>query len=340
MPVKHWILSIADDLTGALEAGAQFAQCGLRSRVQTTFGGRPTDVPVLVIDTETRHMSPSKAYAVVRDTAASGAQEAPWLIYKKVDSTLRGNIREEFRALLDVYSNQSITYVPAYPRMGRTVRDGRLYVRGVPVHIGAFAADSLNPVRQSDIPALLTGLPVEVLDGTSDADVLAAANRIAAELPPSIAAGPAALAGALAKCVPLPRSSMPPCPRLSRCLVVNGSLHPASVDQVSFAKSRGCLNSPWRILDDDPGLAGLERAHWIGERVRRELTACATDALVVFGGDTAFGIHQAIGADPFEPLAEVVPGVPLSRCGDLYWITKAGGFGEADVLCEIRRRLT
>jgi uncharacterized protein YgbK (DUF1537 family) len=64
------------------------------------------------------------------------------------------------------------------------------------------------------------------------------------------------------------------------------------------------------------------------------------DALVVFGGDTAFGIHKALGGQPFEVWGEVLPGVPLSRSGDLFWITKAGGFGAADVLCGIRRILT
>ncbi len=42
----------------------------------------------------------------------------------------------------------------------------------------------------------------------------------------------------------------------------------------------------------------------------------------------------------FDSYDEVYPGVPLSRCGDLFWITKAGGFGDRDVLCEIRRRLS
>jgi uncharacterized protein YgbK (DUF1537 family) len=64
------------------------------------------------------------------------------------------------------------------------------------------------------------------------------------------------------------------------------------------------------------------------------------DAVVVFGGDTAFGIHHAFGAPAFDSYCEVYPGVPLSRCGDLFWITKAGGFGARDLLCEIRRRLT
>ena len=58
------------------------------------------------------------------------------------------------------------------------------------------------------------------------------------------------------------------------------------------------------------------------------------------GGDTAFEIHKALGARDFRTCGEVVPGVPVSRCGDLIWITKAGGFGGPELLRELRNKLT
>jgi uncharacterized protein YgbK (DUF1537 family) len=339
--LTRWILSIADDLTGALEAGAQFAGAGLRSRVHADTAAAPeAGFPVLVIDTETRHLPPAEAYSRVLETAICARQHTPSLVYKKTDSTLRGNIAAELRALVDVFPDQSVIYVPAYPAMGRTVRDGRLFVHGVPAHLGAFAADLLNPVRDNDIRALLAGLPVQVIDGDSDADVAAAAKMIASAATASIAAGPAALAGALARCLPLAGRGIQPFPRLPRCLLVNGSLHPTSQEQVAFATTHGCLDAGWRTLEDDSGGLGLDRARRTGEAVRRSLEAAPADAVIVFGGDTASGVHHALGGQPFEPLGEILPGVPLSRCGALYWITKAGGFGEPDVLCEIRRRLT
>jgi uncharacterized protein YgbK (DUF1537 family) len=73
----------------------------------------------------------------------------------------------------------------------------------------------------------------------------------------------------------------------------------------------------------------------MGELVRRQIEISPVDVLTVFGGDTALGIHRALGGPPFEAWVEIVPGVPLSRCGDLFWITKAGGFGAADILCKI-----
>jgi uncharacterized protein YgbK (DUF1537 family) len=74
--------------------------------------------------------------------------------------------------------------------------------------------------------------------------------------------------------------------------------------------------------------------------VRRALSESRYNALIVFGGDTAFEIHKALGARDFRTCGEVVPGVPVSRSGDLIWITKAGGFGGPELLRELRNKLT
>jgi uncharacterized protein YgbK (DUF1537 family) len=122
--------------------------------------------------------------------------------------------------------------------------------------------------------------------------------------------------------------------------VINGSLHPASSAQVAYARERRCFDQGWRLFEEDPGSAGVERAQRLGDRVRRALNAVPAEALMVFGGDTAIGIHRAMGSPPLTPYRELLPGVPLSRCGNLYWITKAGGFGDAGLICELRRQLT
>jgi uncharacterized protein YgbK (DUF1537 family) len=64
---------------------------------------------------------------------------------------------------------------------------------------------------------------------------------------------------------------------------------------------------------------------------------------MVFGGDTAAGILRALGDPPIFPVREVVPGVALSRlpaAGLECLITKAGGFGAADILSRLRELLT
>jgi uncharacterized protein YgbK (DUF1537 family) len=336
---KRWILALADDLTGALETGAKFAACGLRACVSTELKVTESpDASALVVDTETRHLSPEQAFSAVSETVSRALRFGPWLVYKKTDSALRGNIRAEFGALLEVMDRRTIVYAPAYPELGRTVRRGRLFIDGVPVNETAFARDPLDPVRESRLGVMLGGLPVEVVDGETPDDVLAVAAGIAAADPPPLCAGPAGLAGALAQLLGARFANEARAwPRLPRCLVVNGSLHPVSAAQVALARDAGCLGVGWRLFNEDPGGAGMERAARTGELVRRQIEASPVDALVVFGGDTTVGIHRAMGGGSFESCAEIAPGVPLSRCGDLFWITKAGGFGAADILCQIRK---
>lgn len=318
------MLAIADDLTGALEVGAKFA--GAVVTTDLAVSRRP-DTHVLVVDTETRHLAPDEAADVVLEMALSAREFARDFIYKKTDSTLRGNIAAELRALMSVYPGRPLVYAPAYPDMGRTVRDGHLFVHGVPVHRTAFAADPLNPVHGSSIMDLLGDVPATVLDGEMNADIEAAALDIVQRDPPPLAAGPASLAGALARCLRLNREKLPlPC--LPRCLVVNGSLHPASAAQIEFARENGAIDGDWVCCERHP------------ESVLAMLADAPYDGIIVFGGDTAFHIHRALNARDFHPYGEVVAGVPVSRRGDLIWVTKAGGFGAPELLCELRKQLT
>jgi uncharacterized protein YgbK (DUF1537 family) len=328
---QDWIFAIADDLTGALEVGACFPD----SIVSTNrFVPAPPGGGALVIDTETRHLPAEEAAAVVYETVLSALRFHPALIYKKTDSTLRGNIAAEFGALLRAVPGKVLLYAPAHPQMGRTVKDGHLLVHGVRVHETAFARDPLNPVLNSNIRALMGELPVTILDGESIADLEFAAQGILQQDNFSIAAGPAALAACLRS-----RCATVPLPRVSRCLIVNGSMHPTSAQQVDFARGHDCFDDEWICFEGIHHGEGLEHSARIGVQVRQALSQSQFDALIVFGGDTALGIHRALGSHDFRPYGEAAPGVPASRCGDLVWITKAGGFGPPDLLCDIRRRL-
>src|ERR1700761_630405 len=105
------VVVLADDLTGALEAGAKFAAQGIGAAVAT----RPVEAncAVLVIDTESRHLPAEQAYRAIAALASSGLP----VLYKKTDSALRGNIGAELRALAEACPDHPITYIPAYPAL-------------------------------------------------------------------------------------------------------------------------------------------------------------------------------------------------------------------------------
>jgi uncharacterized protein YgbK (DUF1537 family) len=102
------LVIIADDLTGAADTGACFADAGLATLID--FGGsRPTDVDVLVISTETRDATAKEAAEVVRKTVAplktwQGGDDGV-VFYKKIDSGLRGHPRDELLALMEALND-------------------------------------------------------------------------------------------------------------------------------------------------------------------------------------------------------------------------------------------
>jgi uncharacterized protein YgbK (DUF1537 family) len=385
------VLVLADDMTGALEAGAAFAAAGIDSAVSTipefVSASQATEVSVLVIDTETRHATAEQAYRRVFNLASESRAQGVRYLFKKTDSTLRGNVAAELSAVGSAWEGAPVVYLPAYPKLGRTIRDGVLYVDGRPVSQTAFAGDRWNPVRESHVLTLLQtagltlpltalraeqihrsiGASVYVVDGESEEEVGSCVESLARRTKPYIMAGPAGLVHHFVKAVELTRRAPPSLPSVRNGLVVNGSLHAASQDQVLQAISRGLpavepIGVPaavasrfgWAILQI-PAIEtqdGLEFARGVGARVGEVLKSVELDALVVFGGDTVAGILYALGSPPLRCLGEVLPGVPASliaqtipgvlpnRKSGLLLVSKAGGFGDVDVVMRIRERLT
>lgn len=337
------ILALADDMTGALETGAMFASAGFRTVVSARESGFG-DAEALVLDTESRHLSPGEAAARV-ESLARAAGRAEW-IYKKTDSTLRGNIAAELAALAQLFPQWRIGYAPAYPAQGRTVKDAVVLVDGVPVHETEFARDALNPVATSDVRALLgPDLPCVIFDGEGDEDVARAAAAMLAEPLMRIAAGPAAFAGALAELLGHQLtdaqggiSAIPT--GIRTCLLVNGSRHKASGAQVLHAKFHGCVST----MEESRWMLAAETARQAAQMLARR----RDDAVFVMGGDTAFALVVELGNPPLAPIGEVLAGVAVSRIAaadlpgrgsDLFLISKAGGFGAEDVVCRVRQIL-
>ena len=77
----------------------------------------------------------------------------------------------------------------------------------------------------------------------------------------------------------------------------------------------------------------------------RLLDTGAPGAVILVGGDTALKVYEQCGAQGIRILGEVEPGIPWGRwiggrLEGLPVVTKAGGFGNADTLCNLARFLT
>lgn len=141
-------LIIADDLTGAMDAAVPFAEKGIKVQVSshpnyvsTSF----TDVDVLSISTETRHLPPAEAAGRLIGISGWLLSLEAEVIIKKIDSTMRGNVIAESKALIELFNKKLVVVCPAIPAQNRIVVDGELYVGGVPLRETPFASDSRSP---------------------------------------------------------------------------------------------------------------------------------------------------------------------------------------------------
>ena len=143
---------LADDFTGALDTGLQFARHGLTTVFDLGTGGSLADA--LVLSSDSRALPPAAA----ADAAAAIAQRAagPGVrYYKKVDSTLRGNLGPELAGIMRVTGVRTAILAPAYPDQGRTTVGGVQFIDGVPITATEIARDPQSPVREADILKIL-----------------------------------------------------------------------------------------------------------------------------------------------------------------------------------------
>jgi uncharacterized protein YgbK (DUF1537 family) len=130
---------MADDLTGACDTGVQFAQRGLSSLVLLDLETQEHALTDLIIlTTRSRDLTPDLARARVQEACQLLIREQREIIYKKIDSTLRGNLGAEIDATMEQFGRCLAIVAPAFPAMGRAIVEGWLRVAG------SVSADSVH----------------------------------------------------------------------------------------------------------------------------------------------------------------------------------------------------
>jgi len=158
---------IADDLTGAAELGAVGVRQGWRAEIVRC--GEPSGRADLVcVDTDSRSCDPAAAASLAKAAAGMMRSAGATWIYKKVDSVLRGQVTAEIEAVMRQLHFDRALLLPANPSLGRTIRDGRYFVHGNPIHKTEFARDPEYPRRSSQVLRLLSAprnFQLRVADG-------------------------------------------------------------------------------------------------------------------------------------------------------------------------------
>lgn len=155
--MKNKMGIISDDLTGANDSGVQLAKKNLSTSVVFDYTNSSKEISsdVLILDTDSRAKKEEEAHKSVVEAASFLKHYGYKHLYKKLDSTLRGNLEAELSAIESVYNPDMIVIAPAYPKMRRQTINGHHFVDGVIITETEFSKDPKTPVEESFLPNLL-----------------------------------------------------------------------------------------------------------------------------------------------------------------------------------------
>ena len=155
------IVVIADDLTGAAEVAGAAYDAGYRAEVQLEFDPC-SSAQVIVVDADTRWRQPAEAAERLKHVMLTIGPPLPTLLFKKVDSVLRGPVLAELNAMLAVSGRRRAILIPANPTRQRIIRHGQIWVAQQPLAQSILGHDPEYPRTSSFIPDVLGCSTAEV----------------------------------------------------------------------------------------------------------------------------------------------------------------------------------
>jgi uncharacterized protein YgbK (DUF1537 family) len=162
------IAVIADDLTGAAELAGIGLNFQLRTEINTVVDVH-SKADLLIIATDTRSLPVAEARQIMADLTRQLMQLNPQLIFKKIDSVLRGHVLDEVNSQLIASGLKRALIVPGNPLHGKQVINGIYYYNNQPVHLSNYAHDPGFPLSSSDVKKMLrTDAPIHLLKKHED----------------------------------------------------------------------------------------------------------------------------------------------------------------------------
>ena len=148
------IAVIADDLTGAAEIGGLGLQYDLSVEIVTAIDLH-SKADLLIVATDTRSMPLEQALKEMEDVTQKIKQINPAIIFKKVDSVLRGHVISELKVHLQHLGLQKALLVPANPEFNRILTGGKYFIDDQPIHLTSFAHDPEFAITSSQVHHML-----------------------------------------------------------------------------------------------------------------------------------------------------------------------------------------
>lgn len=337
---SNMLVILADDLTGALDCAAPFAGRGLHTEIVldldaigSALQAKPAVLSVNLGSREVEAQAAREATAVTLSSLPSDI-----VLFKKIDSRLKGNIAAE----LDATPFHLALVAPAIPDFGRNVRRG---------HVEGFGLD--KPLNIADTLGVHAGRSI-IPDTLSQAD-MSAALATGRDAGADLLVGARGLAEALACHMTGRQVAEPAFPEPGPALFVIGSRDPITLAQVEELRQSvvldyiaapggrteriGPLQHSVTLVQatpdgkDDPPLLVSDR---LAAGIVPDMTA-PVSTLLLSGGATAEAVLKAMNVSRFQLLGECLPGLGLAYIDGQCIIAKSGGFGTPGTLREIAR---
>jgi len=150
---------LADDLSGAADCAVTCVHWGLNTLVTLGAPAAGAIADVISIDADTRGLDAATAAIRMRSLTTAFAPDGATLLFKKIDSSLRGHLGTELAAVLQARraagAGKTVAVMaPALPASGRTVRRGCGHLNGTPLHESELWRDQ-NMAGEAYIPRML-----------------------------------------------------------------------------------------------------------------------------------------------------------------------------------------
>lgn len=372
---NNQVLVLADDFTGANDAGVSLAEAGMS--VEVAFSaGQPSTARALILNSDSRAMSAAAAADKVTGLLRGAARFVPHWQVKKIDSTLRGNLGGELEAMMAAHGCRLAVVAPAYPAAGRHTRDGRCYVHGVVLDQTEFASDPKTPVSRaeiSEIIAMQSRLPCLTLNAAQLPEALATAGEEKRVLIVDAwedshldqvidAVAPHAretlLVGSMSEMAQRQVAALQAHSRVRKIEIdVEQAFSRSPKEEASriaevLREGHHCVvttrpnNAARHGIEAQCREHGLTRAAygehicaWLADVTAQAVALCPPGALYLSGGDVAIAVAHALGATGFQIRGRVAQCVPYGHFLGGRWsrpvMTKAGGFGTDTTLLNV-----
>jgi uncharacterized protein YgbK (DUF1537 family) len=337
------LMIVADDLTGALDSAAPFAAHGYSVTVvidQAALGEAVAGgADVVAVTTRSREIAPGEA--ANRVALAQKQLVSRMALLKKVDSRLKGNVEAEISAL----EFERAVVLPAIPEFGRVVTNGMISGFGVETPIAI--AGRLGAVAERSI-----------IPDTSTVEAMQAALGLLQEN--DLLVGALSLANALAAQSGRQRQDSVGV-KGNKLLIAIGSRDPITVSQVGTLRDAAShlnyiaapggavsetavaaapLSSALTLIQAIDGATELSSVE-VADNLATSVAAldAGYDTLLLSGGASAEAYFDKQSIRILTLLGEIMPGLPVAKYGDRHFITKSGGFGDAETLVQVAEKI-